>query len=92
MKIRMVATALLAAGLLVAALGSVAEARNPSCSGGILYVSQALQAREKKDDEEFKKLAAEASQRSGTKTQNTAAPPIKTGRMAWSAMNTTRRP
>lgn len=62
MKIRIVATAVLAAGLL-AGLGRMAEARNANCSGGILYVSQALQARANKDLPEADKLMHRAVDR-----------------------------
>ena len=63
MKIRMVATAGLAAGLLLGGIGRMAEARNANCSGGILYVSQALQARQNKDMPEADKLMHRAVDR-----------------------------
>jgi tetratricopeptide (TPR) repeat protein len=62
-KIRMVATAGLAAGLLLGGIGRMAEARNANCSGGILYVSQALQARQNKDLPEADKLMHRAVDR-----------------------------
>src|SRR5258706_9487807 len=64
-KIRRVATAGLAAGLLLGGIGRMAEARNANCSGGILYVSQALQARQNKDLDESKKLMLKAVQKLG---------------------------
>ncbi len=63
MKIRIVAAAALAAGLVAAGLGRVAEARNANCSGGILYVTQSLAAREKQDLPESKKLMMKAVER-----------------------------
>jgi tetratricopeptide (TPR) repeat protein len=41
------------AGLLVAAVAGVAEARNPHCSGGILYVTQGMRDKDKGDVESY---------------------------------------
>ena len=60
MTIRNGAGAALAVALALTAVAGVAEARNPSCSGGILYVTQALAAREKQDLPESKKLMGKA--------------------------------
>jgi tetratricopeptide (TPR) repeat protein len=62
-KLRAIATAGLVAGLLAGVHGGVAEARNSNCSGGILYVTQALGAREKQDLAESRKLFLKAVNR-----------------------------
>lgn len=66
MKIRIAAIAMLAAVVTAAGLGRIAEARNANCSGGILYVSQALSARNNKDIPESKKLMLKAVEKLST--------------------------
>ena len=43
------------AALLVAGMAGIAEARNPHCSGGILYVTQGMRDKDKGDAESYQR-------------------------------------
>jgi hypothetical protein len=50
----------MAAALLVALMAPRAEARNPHCSGGILYVTQAMRDKDKGDRESYERQIRKA--------------------------------
>jgi len=60
MRSQYVARGLVLAALLVAAAAERADARNPHCSGGILYVTQAIRDRDKGDRDGYERQIKKA--------------------------------
>ena len=78
-----VARGLALASLLVAAVAERADARNPHCSGGILYVTQAIRDRDKGDKDSYERQIRKAVQELEECTKEDPADHEALGYLAW---------